>query len=255
MCVAEAPYVLVAPGYLAGSGQWDQLTELLLHGHRWHDVSTVDEHTALASPEGRLRVTLSRRAEWTWALHAATPGGQDWTALIGAQLPVEYITAMVDALLRPPSDDHQSVLGPLRAAGWAERPTGPAASAVSPDGLVQFAEESVHFGAPSTWRATCAVNGFRWWTADFSAHTPPSVVNAFARSLASDDPLPRMAIGTPLYGCESHTRLTPTSHTYEGHQALLRAWIAEARSNLVARSGPVSLPPHAVGHTSAARTR
>ncbi|MFF3372105.1 DUF317 domain-containing protein [Streptomyces sp. NPDC002680] len=96
------------------------------------------------------------------------------------------------------------------------------------------------------------VDGFRWWTAAFSTHTPPGIVAAFTRSLARDDPLPRMAIGTPLYGCGPYTRLTQTSRGYDDEQARLEARIAEARGRQHAGSPP-AVPPPAAGHT--ARTR
>ncbi|MEU9189241.1 DUF317 domain-containing protein [Streptomyces sp. NPDC048484] len=250
-----APYVLSAPGYLSGGGDWEHLTELLRLGHGWRDVSTFDQHTALASPDGHLQVVLDRRAEWTWTLHATAPYGQDWAAALGAHLPVEYVTAMVDTMLRPPAAGERSVLDPLRAAGWTEQATGPVASAVSPDGLVHFTEEPAHQGAAKPWRANCTVNGYRWWTATFSGHTPPGLVTTFTRSLAGDDPLPRMAIGTPLYRCGPYTRLTPTSHTYEDEQALLRARIDGIRSLRVPRPRPAALPPNPTGRTPAARTR
>ncbi|MDX2553254.1 DUF317 domain-containing protein [Streptomyces stelliscabiei] len=153
------PYVLASPGYLAGGGDWEHLTELLLRGHGWRNVSTIDQHTALASPDGRLHIILNRRADWAWTLHATTPDGQDWAVLLGAHMPVEYITAMVNALLQPPPTGDRAVLDPLRAAGWTEQATSPGASAVSPDGLVHFTEEPAHPSAPRPWRAACSVNG------------------------------------------------------------------------------------------------
>ncbi|KND28601.1 DUF317 domain-containing protein [Streptomyces stelliscabiei] len=250
------PYVLAAPGYLAGGGDWEHLTELLLYGHGWRNVSTIDQHTALASPDGRLHVVLNRRADWTWTLHETSPHGQDWAALLGAHIPVEYLTAMVDAMLQPPSTGHPTVLDPLHAAGWTEQATGPGASAVSPDGLVHFtAEDPAHPGAPRPWRAACTVNGYRWWTAAFSTRTPPGIVTAFTRSLARDDPLPRMAIGTPLYGCGPYTRLTPTPHTHVDEQALLKARIADVRNRRVTGSSPATPPPNRIGRTPATRAR
>jgi hypothetical protein len=105
---SAVPYVLAAPGYLAGGGDWEQLTELLLRGHGWHNVSTIDQHTALASPDGRLHVVHDRRAGWTWNLRATGPDGRQWEALLGAYLPVEYVSALVDAMRQPPPAD-----GPL----------------------------------------------------------------------------------------------------------------------------------------------
>ncbi|WP_408990213.1 DUF317 domain-containing protein [Streptomyces stelliscabiei] len=96
---------------------------------------------------------------------------------------------------------------------------------------------------------------YRWWTATFSTRTPPGIVTAFTRSLASDDPLPRMAVGTPLYGCGPYTRLTPTPHTYEDEQALLKARIADVRSRRVTGPGPATPPPNPIGRTPATRTR
>ncbi|MFF3372104.1 hypothetical protein ACFYXF_04000 [Streptomyces sp. NPDC002680] len=59
------PYVLTAPGYLADGGDCAHLIELLLSGHNWRDVSTIDQHTALTNPHGRLHVALKPRGAWT----------------------------------------------------------------------------------------------------------------------------------------------------------------------------------------------
>ncbi|MFF0201935.1 DUF317 domain-containing protein [Streptomyces sp. NPDC005017] len=248
------PYVLAAPGYLAGGGNWEHLTEWLLRGHGWRDVSTIDQHTALASADGRLHVALSRRAAWTWSLRATNPRGQDWAALLGAHLPVEYVTALVDTMLRPASRHRQAVLSPLHTAGWTTDTASPTPTAVSPDGVVRFTEEPAHNRGPRPWHAACTVDGHRWWTATFSTHTPPGVVAAFTRSLASADPLPRMAIGTPLYGCGPYTRITQTPHGYDDEQALLEARITETRARRLAGALPAA-PPPATGRTPFTRAR
>ncbi|MFF6783787.1 DUF317 domain-containing protein [Streptomyces sp. NPDC012510] len=235
-------YVLATPGYLAGGSDWEHLTEWLLRGHGWRDVSTIDQRTALASPDGRLHVALNRRGAWTWNLRATTPAGREWAAILGAHLPVEYVTALVDAMLRPDSSHRPDVLGPLHAAGWNADAAAPTPTAVSPDGLVRFTEETALSPTRGPWHAACTVDGHTWWTATFSTHTPPGVVTAFTRSLASPDPLPRMAIGTPLYGCGPYTRLTQTPHGYDDEQALLEARIAEIRGRRVAGTSPAALP-------------
>jgi uncharacterized protein YceK len=234
------PYVLAAPGYVAGGSDWEHLTEWLLRGHGWRDVSTIDQHTALASPDGRLHVALNRRGAWTWNLRATTSAGREWAAILGAHLPVEYVTALVDTMLRPASRHDSDVLGPLHTAGWTTDAT--ATTAMSPDGLVRFAEETAVSPTRGGWHAACTVDGHTWWTAVFSTHTPPGVVAAFTRSLASDDPLLRMAIGTPLYGCGSYTRLTQTLRGYDDEQAQLEARIAEARGHRLAAASPAAPP-------------
>ncbi|MEV5878078.1 DUF317 domain-containing protein [Streptomyces sp. NPDC052101] len=239
------PYVLAAPGYLAGGGDWEHLTQWLQRGHGWRDVSTIDQHTALASPDGRLHVVLSRRAAWTWTLRATAEDGQEWMALLGAHIPVEYATAVVEAMLRPAPEHGMDVLGPLHSAGWTTDPASPTPTAVSPDGLVRFAEEPAAGRAPRPWHAACTVDGYRWWTATFSTHTPPGVVAALTRSLSCDDPLPRMAIGTPLYGCEPYTRTTQTPLGYDGERAQLEARIAQARDHRLSRTPPTAPPPSA----------
>ncbi|MFI6012538.1 DUF317 domain-containing protein [Streptomyces sp. NPDC051243] len=248
------PYVLAAPGYLAGGGDWEHLTEWLLRGHGWQDVSTIDQHTALASPDGRLQVALDRRAAWTWTLRATTPAGREWAALLGAHLPVEYVTTLVDTMLRPASRHRPDVLGPLHTAGWNADAAAPAPTAVSPDGLVRFTEETALSPTRGPWHAACMVDRYRWWTAVFSTHTPPGLVAAFTQSLASDDPLPRMAIGTPLYGCERYTRLSQTSFGYDDEQALLEARIADARGHHLPGS-PAAAPTPAASRTRLTRTR
>ncbi|WP_330347811.1 DUF317 domain-containing protein [Streptomyces sp. NBC_00582] len=246
------PYVLAAPGYLTGGGDWEHLTEWLLRGHGWRDVSTIDQHTALASPDGRLHVALSRRAAWTWSLRAATSHDQDWAALLGAHIPVEYITELVDTMLRPASRYDPDVLGPLHAAGWTTAAAAPPSTTVSPDGLVRFTAEPTPSRAPRPWHAACTVDRQTWWTAAFSTHTPPGVVAAFTRSLASNDPLLRMAIGTPLYGCGPYTRVTQTPHGYDDEQAQLEARITEARGHRLAAASPTAPPPSS---RRASRTR
>ncbi|MEU1477090.1 DUF317 domain-containing protein [Streptomyces sp. NPDC005760] len=237
------PYVLAAPGYLAGGSDWEHLTEWLLRGHGWRDVSTIDQHTALASPDGRLHVALNRRGAWTWTLRATTPAGREWAAILGAHLPVEYVTALVDTMLRPDSRHRPDVLGSLHAAGWTADAAAPTPTVVSPDGLVRFTEETALSPTRGPWHAACTVDGHTWWTATFSTHTPPGVVAAFTRSLASDDPLPRMAIGTPLYGCGPYTRLTQTPHGYDDEQAQLEARITEARGHRLAAASPAAPRP------------
>ncbi len=110
------------PGYLAGGGDWEQLTELLLRGHGWHNVSTIDQHTALASPDGRLHVVHGRRAGWTWNLRATGPAGHQWEALLGAYLPVEYVSALVDAMRQPPTANRRQRVGHCPAAGGGLAP-------------------------------------------------------------------------------------------------------------------------------------
>ncbi|MGC0405262.1 hypothetical protein RKD27_007906 [Streptomyces sp. SAI-126] len=252
---SAVPYVLAAPGHLAGGGDWEQLTELLLRGHGWHNVSTIDQHTALASPDGRLHVVHDRRAGWTWNLRATTPDGRQWEALLGAHLPVEYVTAMVDAMRHPPTTSSSRVFDPLLEAGWIPDGTGPASTAVSPDGLVRVIEESARHDAPRPWHAECAVNGHLRWTAAFSTYTPPAVVTAFTRSLAREDPLPRMAIGMPMYGCGPHTRLARTSHGWDDEQALLEARIADARTRRASGQKAAAAPPKPASPTPATRHR
>ncbi len=168
------PYVLAAPGYLAGGGDWEHLTEWLLRGHGWRNVSTIDQHTALASPDGRLQVALDRRAAWTWTLRATTPAGREWAALLGAHLPVEYVTALVDTMRRPASRHRPDVLGPLHAAGWNAEAAAPAPTAVSPDGLV-----------PSQRRPHSAPRAGRG--------TPPACSTGTAGGQPSSAPTPRPA--------------------------------------------------------------
>ncbi|MEU9734477.1 DUF317 domain-containing protein [Streptomyces sp. NPDC048002] len=252
---SAVPYVLAAPGHLAGGGDREHLTELLLRGHGWHNVSTIDQHTALASPDGRLHVVHQRRTGWTWNLRANAPDGRQWEALLGAHLPVEYVTAMVDTMRQPPTTNSRRVLEPLLEAGWTAGSTGPASTVESPDGLVRVTEESARPGAPRSWHAECAVNGYRWWTATFSTHTPPAVVTAFTRSLTRKDPLPRMAIGMPLHGCGPHTRLTQTSHGWDDEKALLEARIADARTRRATGPKATAAPPKPASPTPANRHR
>lgn len=251
---SAVPYVLAAPGHLAGGGDWEHLTELLQRGHGWHNVSTIDQRTTLTSPDRRMHVVHNRRAGWTWNLRAADPDGREWEALLGAHLPVEYVTTMVDAMREPPITHSRRVLDPLLEAGWLPDGAGPASTAVSPDSLVRITEQPAHPDTPVPWRAECTVNGYRWWTAAFSTHTPPGVVTAFTRSLARDDPLPRMAIGTPLHGCAPYTRLARTPLGWDDEQALLEARIADARTRRTTGSRSAGPPKPAVS-TAATRKR
>jgi hypothetical protein len=97
------------------------------------------------------------------------------------------------------------------------------------------------------------VNGYRWWTAAFSTHTPPGVALAFIHSLARDDPLARMAIGIPMYGCGPHTRLARTSHGWDDEHALLEARIADARTRRATGPKAVAAPPKPSSPTPAGR--
>ncbi|MEU6227504.1 DUF317 domain-containing protein [Streptomyces sp. NPDC047042] len=252
---SSVPYVLTAPGHLAGGGHWEQLTELLLRGHGWHNMSTIDYHTALASPDRSLHVVHDRRGGWNWNLRATRPDGRRWEAVLGAHLPVEYVTTMVDAMRRPSTPGHGRVLDPLLEAGWLPDGGGPASTAVSPDGLVRVTGQPSRPGAPAAWRAACTVNGFRWWTAAFTSHTPPAVVTAFTRSLARENPLPRMAIGTPLYGCGPYTRLARTTYGWDDEQALLEARITDARTRRTTKSPTAVPPPKPATPTASTRNR
>ncbi|MET9812407.1 DUF317 domain-containing protein [Streptomyces sp. NPDC006355] len=196
----------------------------------------------MASPDGRLHVVLTRQAAWTWTLRATTPAGPEWAAILGAHLPVEYVTALVETMLRPDSRHRPDVLGPLHAAGWTADTAAHPSTTVSPDGLVRFTQESAPSHRPRPWHATCTVDEYTWWTAAFSTHTPPRVVAAFTRSLASNDPLPRRAIGTPLYGCEQYTRLTSTPYGLDDERAHLEARINAARDHRLAVASPAAPP-------------
>ncbi|AJC55075.1 DUF317 domain-containing protein [Streptomyces sp. 769] len=248
------PYVLVSPNYLAGGGNWEHLTKLLVRGYGWQDVSTLDHHSALTSPDGRLHVVLHRQTPGNWTLRGSTPHARQWAAVLDEHLPVEYVTATVEALLRPTAPKEPGVLDRLHAAGWTTQATTRAPSALSPDGLVRITHHRGDSSEESRWHAECTVKGRRWWTATFSAHTPTAVVGAFAAQLASPDPLPRMAIGTPLYGCEHHTRLLPCTLGREDESAQLAARIAHARTHL--RPGTGTAPPvKPTSNSSAARAR
>ncbi|WP_217550013.1 DUF317 domain-containing protein [Streptomyces sp. GbtcB6] len=248
------PYVLAAPGYLAGGNDWEHLTDWLLRGHGWRDASTIDYHTLLASPDGYQHVGLDRRGTWTWYLHATRPDGRHWTATLGAHLPVEYVTALVETMLRPATRHRPDTLRPLYAAGWTRDTEADAIAAVSPDGLVRFTQENAAGPSPHTWHAACTVDGYTWWSAAFTAHTPPRLVAAFTRSLACPDPLPRMAIGIPMYRCGPYTRRTQTAFGWDDEQALLEARIAEARRHRLS-SAPVSRLPSSAVRPNAARVR
>jgi hypothetical protein len=126
---------------------------------------------------------------------------------------------------------------------------------VSPDGLVRITGHPEHARTPGPWHAQCTVNGFCWWTAAFSPHAPLAVVTAFTRSLARDDPLPRMAIGTPLYGCGPHTRLARTAHGWDDEQALLEARITDARTRRTTGSGNAAPALKPARATAATRNR
>ncbi|MBZ3904416.1 DUF317 domain-containing protein [Streptomyces griseiscabiei] len=243
MSHTAVPYVLAAPGYLVGGGAWEQLTEWLRHGHGWRDVSRIDQHTVLHSPDGRSAVALDRRYAWTWSLCTASVNGRGGgAAVLGGHLPVEYVTTVVEAMLEPVSVPDSDVLGPLRETGWTVAEAD-GLSVVSPDGLVHVSDDPTAKPGFVRWRADCTVDGFEWWTAAFSADTPPDVVAAFTRSLASDAPLPRMAIGTPLYKCAPYTRTSPTSYDFDAEQTLLDTRIAEARARRLADGSPAAQPP------------
>ncbi|MEU6192324.1 DUF317 domain-containing protein [Streptomyces sp. NPDC047061] len=245
------PYVQAAPGCLAGGNSWEHPTEWLLRGHGWRDASTIDYHTLLASPDGSLHVGLDRQGAWTWSLHATDPAGRHWTATLGAHLPVEYVTALVETMLRPGTRHRPDILSPLSAAGWTTDADPDATAAVSPDWLVRFAQENVAGPSPHAWHAACTVDGYTWWTAAFTAHTPPRLVAASTRSLAGPDPLPRMAIGIPMYRCGPHTRRTQTAFGWDDEQALHEARIAEARRHRLSSAPASRLPPSTVRPTPA----
>uniref|UniRef100_UPI0009530A76 DUF317 domain-containing protein n=1 Tax=Streptomyces acidiscabies TaxID=42234 RepID=UPI0009530A76 len=234
----QVPYVLAAPGYLAGGGSWDHLTELLHHGHGWHYTSETDLHTRLTSPDQRLHVTLAHaRPHPEWILT-----GPAWQARIGVFLPVEYVTAIVDAM-RSPAPDPPAALDPLATAGWTTRRCGTARTAVSPDETVSVTEERAPDGTPEAWYASCTAGGLTWWNAVFPVGTPLQVAAAFTGSLASPDPLVRMAVGIPLYNCGSYTRFTPTDVSWHGERVGLDARIAQARA--ARRPAPAATPPPA----------
>ncbi|MEV0478773.1 hypothetical protein, partial [Streptomyces prunicolor] len=88
-----------------------------------------------------------------------------------------------------------------------------------------------------------------------STHSPSAVVTAFTRSLARDDPLPRMAIGMPMYGCGPYTRLARTSHGWDDEQALLEARIADARTQRATGPKAVAAPRQPASPTPAGRHR
>ncbi|WP_159058745.1 hypothetical protein [Streptomyces caeruleatus] len=81
------------------------------------------------------------------------------------------------------------------------------------------------------------------------------MVTAFTRSLARGDPLPRTAIGTPLYGCGPHTRLARTAHGWHDEQALLEARITDARTKRTTASESAAPAPKPVRATAATRIR
>ncbi|WP_329295662.1 DUF317 domain-containing protein [Streptomyces pseudovenezuelae] len=154
-------------------------------------------------------------------------------------------------MLHPAGGHSPDVLGPLPTAGWTTACKSPTHTAVSPDGLVHFTEVPTPDPATRPWHVTCTVEGYRWWTAAFSTDTPPAIAAAFTGSLARNEALPRMAIGTPLHGCGPYTRITQTSHGYADERALLEARITQARGHRLTPPAPAAGP----GHVSLFRAR
>ncbi|WP_435218857.1 DUF317 domain-containing protein [Streptomyces sp. bgisy034] len=149
----------------------------------------------------------------------------------------------------PPRCPRPAARGRLERGGRGPRAHGRVTRRPGP-----FTEEAALSPTRGPWHAACMFDGYRWWTAVFSTHTPPGVVAAFAQSLASDDPLPRMAIGTPLYGCGPYTRLSQTSFGYDDEQAPLEARIADACGHRLP-GVPAAAPTPAASRTRLTRTR
>ncbi|WP_326812282.1 DUF317 domain-containing protein [Streptomyces scopuliridis] len=246
--------MLVQPAYLAGSGDFENLTELMRQGHGWKDTpASHRERPQLTRSDGNICLTLDAgRLPWKWTLSRHHTDGRSWTAVLDEMMPVEFVTAAVTSLARPARrHPRTAAFDSLDTAGWqrGDQPTG-TRTATSPDGLVHVTQETANSTGP-LWRADCTVGTFTWWRASFGEHTPATVIDAFAAALADPEPLLRWVIGTPLYNCDQYTRITPTALGPDDERALLDAQItraqkARAHPSAVHRpdgpSGPVGLP-------------
>ncbi|GLW58205.1 DUF317 domain-containing protein [Kitasatospora phosalacinea] len=216
----------------------------------------------LLRPCGRLGVHLPRGSNPEWTVWGAQHRGAQvaWSLTAEPAVPTELLAAAIteaEAILEeaPPGAREPYVRGlvalgllPLARAGWRDDvdPRG-SVSFRPPDGYAHAAAGTPSYlhelrGKPAATVSSYGPNSY--WDAHFTAGTPSRVLAAFARELASDEPLLRPAdyVRKLTY---SRAHITVRSLTEERQEGLSpAAQAARSRSNTPAPApSPVSSTP------------
>ncbi|MDV9196054.1 DUF317 domain-containing protein [Streptomyces sp. Wh19] len=193
------------PRHLAGGGDPRRITQTL-RAAGWKSRSDPDyPHVALASPDYQHSLllepgTASYSAWWRIC-------GQDeqssWYTEFGGNIPVEILSALTDALLRPAPETTPDVWPALTSAGWTyQRYENGNETASHPDGILSLRRWTVEPAERFYWTAEAVLpNGgggeSRLWSASLDDRMPPHLLAAFANALASNEPVQRGMYDVP----------------------------------------------------------
>ncbi|MEV6807781.1 DUF317 domain-containing protein [Streptomyces sp. NPDC051132] len=248
------------PRHLAGGGDPRRITQTL-RAAGWHNLSDPDfPHVVLASPDRRHSLVLEPRpgpyGRW-WRIRGQQEQGS-WYSEFGAHTPVEILAALTDALLEPAPDHSPDIWPQLTAAGWHyQRDEHGNEDACHPDGrlhLRRFSDKALGFHWLA--EATFGEPHERVWRAWLDDRMPRHLLAAFAKALASDEPVQRSRGDVPhLHLVTQEERGPQAEQLAAEHEARLKAVGAAARRarRTAARSTPGAPPAPAPSSRPAAR--
>ncbi|MFF9001590.1 DUF317 domain-containing protein [Streptomyces achromogenes] len=236
---ANDPYGLIwfetRPRYLAGGGDPRRITQTL-RAAGWHNLSDPDfPHVVLASPDRSHSLVLEPQpgpyGRW-WRIRGQHEQ-RSWYSEFGANTPVEILAALTDALLEPVPEHTEDVWSQLTAAGWRyQRDEHGNEDASHPDGhlhLRRFNDEALG----SHWLVEATTERHeRVWTGWLEDRVPAHLIAAFAKALASDEPVQRARADVPRLHLVTQEERGPQAEKLAAeHAARLKAVRAAARKS------------------------
>ncbi|MFH8293635.1 DUF317 domain-containing protein [Streptomyces sp. NPDC018059] len=256
---ANSPHDIIwfetQPHHLAGRGDPRHITQALRAAGWANRSDPAFPHVLLVGPDHRHTVRLEPVPEpygaW-WRVRGQEADGRRWYTEFGANIPVEILAHLTDALVRPVPEQTPPIWSPLTTAGWSyERDERGNEIARHPDGILSLERWAVLPGETFHWRAQAAVpnggGGFRRiWHAYLDDQMPPHLIAAFTSALASDEPVQRGMYDVPHTHLVTQEQRGPQGEQLAtAHEARLKAIRAAARkarrtTALTTRGGPPS---------------
>ncbi|MFD4949919.1 DUF317 domain-containing protein [Streptomyces sp. NPDC058409] len=126
-----------------------------------------------------------------------------WHTEFGGNIPVEILSALTDALLRPAPETTPDIWPALTSAGWTyQHDEHGNETASHPDGILSLRRWTIEPAERFYWTAEAALptgggGRNRLWNASLDDRMPPHLLAAFANALASDEPVQRGMYDVP----------------------------------------------------------
>lgn len=226
------------PRHLSGGGDPRRITQTL-RAAGWTNHSDPDyPHVVLASPDYQHTVILEPEPEsysaW-WRIRGQSEHS-DWYTEFGANVPVEILAALTDALLQPAPETTPDIWPALTSAGWTyQHDEHGNETASHPDGILSLRRWTVEPAERFFWtaEATLPTGGGgrnRLWSASLDDSMPPHLIAAFTNALASDEPVQRGMHDVPHTHLVTQEQGGPQGEQLAAaHEARLKSVRAAAR--------------------------